>query len=91
VVRLPDDVIKYAESPVFTEATVPQKLLRIHDTKPGVWGRLVVLEGQVDYIILGPPTTQQRLDETIEGIIEPAVPHHLELVGAVSFKIEFLK
>ena len=89
--QLPKDVTKYAESPVFTEATVPKKLLGVHDTKPGVWGRLVVLEGSVDYIIPGPPETRQRLEGDINGIIEPTVPHHLELNGPVSFKIEFLK
>jgi len=89
--KLPDTVKKYAESPIFTEDSVPKKLLGVHDTKPGVWGRLVVLEGNLDYVILGPPVTRQTLDENTNGIIEPTIPHHLELKGPVRFKVEFLK
>jgi len=91
MIKLPDSVEKYTETPVFTEETVPQKLLGLHDTKPGVWGRLIVLEGRVDYIISGPPSTRHRLDENTNGIIEPTIPHHLELIGPVRFKVEFLK
>jgi len=40
---IPADVHKYAESPIFTENTVPEKLTTLHDTKSGVWGRLCVL------------------------------------------------
>jgi len=91
VISLPDNVVKYAETPIFTEETVPQKLLSVHDTKPGVWGRLIILEGAVDYIIPGPPSMRQSLNETVNGIIEPTILHHLELTGPVRFKVEFLK
>ena len=89
--KLPESVEKYAESPVFTEETVPKKLLGVHDTKAGTWGRLVVLEGSVDYIIPGPPSSRQTLDVMTNGIIEPTVPHHLEMKGPVRFKVEFLR
>lgn len=88
---LPGNVRKYAETPVFTETSVPKKLLDLHDTKPGVWGRIVVLEGQLDYFIPGSPDQQYRLSIEQYGIIRPAELHRVAPVGPVRFKVEFLK
>ena len=88
---LPESVEKYAESPIFTEQTVPKKLTREHDTKPGVWGRLIVLSGELDFVIPGPPATSHHIDTDTPAIIEPTVLHYLVLNGPVTFKIEFLK
>jgi len=91
MITLPDHVQKYAESPIFTEETVPQKLTSIHDTKAGVWGRLIVIEGQLDFIIPGPPQITRPLDVNTAAIIEPQRPHFVSLKGPVKFKIEFWK
>ncbi|GHA94579.1 hypothetical protein GCM10009069_16900 [Algimonas arctica] len=88
---LPEPVKKYAESPIFTEQTVPKKLTREHDTKPGVWGRLIVLKGELDFVIPGLPAITDRIDIHAPAIIEPTVLHYLVLDGPVTFKIEFLK
>lgn len=88
---LPGNVQKYAETPVFSETSVPEKLLGLHDTKPGVWGRIVVLEGQLDYIIPGPPEQRFRLSPEQHGIIQPTELHRVASVGAVLFKVEFLR
>ncbi len=82
---------KYSETPVFTQDTVPAKLTSVHDTKPGVWGKLVVLEGALDYVVLGPPPARQRITPSNFGVIEPAVPHRVELNGPVRFKVEFYR
>lgn len=87
----PEGVEKYSETPIFTETSTPAKLLQIHDTKPDVWGRIVVLEGALDYIIPGPPERVLRLDPKRCGVIRPAEPHRVALIGAVRFKVEFLK
>lgn len=88
---LPGNVQKYAETPIFKETSVPEKLLGLHDTKPGVWGRIVVLLGQLDYIIPGPPEQRHRLSPKQPGIIRPTELHRVAPVGAVRFKVEFLK
>lgn len=87
--EFPEDLEKYAETAEFTETTVPSKITTIHDTKPGVWGKLVVLEGALDYIIIGPPLRKQRIDAGSFGVIEPTVPHRVDLLGPVRFTIEF--
>ena len=89
--ELPDDVRKYSETTVFTEKSVPEKLLRLHDTKPGVWGRIVVLEGELDYIVPGPPERRARLSPERRGVIRPTELHRVAPVGPVRFKVEFLK
>lgn len=88
---LPGNVRKYAETPVFTEKSIPKKLLDLHHTKPGVWGRIVVLEGQLDYIIPGSPDQLYRLSPEKHGIIRPTELHRVAPVGAVRFKVEFFK
>ncbi|MEZ5981007.1 MAG: DUF1971 domain-containing protein [Parvularculaceae bacterium] len=87
----PASLSKYSETPVFTQDTVPEKLTSVHDTKRGVWGKLVVLEGALDYIVPGPPPARQRITPSTYGIIEPAVPHRVELIGPVCFKVEFYR
>ena len=82
---------KYSETPVFTQDTVPEKLTSVHDTKQGVWGKLIVLEGEIDYIVPGPPSACQRITPSNYGVIEPAVPHCVELIGPVRFKVEFYR
>ena len=87
---VPDGLVKYFESEVFTEKTVPERLLTLHDTKPGVWARIVVLEGCLDYVVPGLPERNRRLETGDYGVIRPAEPHRVELLGKVSFKLEFL-
>lgn len=86
---LPTDVEAYDRTREFTESTVPAGLLRDHRTKPGVWGRITVLEGSLRYRILEPETEEHLLDPDRPGIVEPGVTHEVELVGPVRFYVEF--
>jgi len=88
---IPADVHKYAESPIFTENTVPEKLTTLHDTKSGVWGRLCVLDGRLKYIIPGPPLLSSIIKAGDIGIIRPEELHRVEMIGPVKFKIEFCR
>lgn len=88
---LPCNVQKYAETPMFTETSVPKMLLGLHEINLGVWGRIVVLESQLDYIIPGPPERRYRLSPEQHGIIRPTQLHRVEVVGAVRFKVAFLR
>ena len=38
---LPDDVEPYGKTPLFTNETVPDKLLNHHDLQAGTWQRLL--------------------------------------------------
>lgn len=87
----PDDLQKYAESPVFTEETVPQKLTDLHETKAGTWGRIVVLKGALTYIIPGAQDGVQYLSPGVFGWIRPKEIHRVEMTGPVEFKVEFYR
>ncbi|MCY4384697.1 MAG: DUF1971 domain-containing protein [Nitrospinae bacterium] len=89
--NIPEGLVKYFESKIFTEKTVPEKLLTLHDTKPGVWARIVVLEGSLDYVVTGAPERNRRLDTGDVGIIRPTEPHRVELLGMVRFQVEFYR
>lgn len=88
---LPEDVVAYRRTPEFSEQSVPAALQRAHTTKAGVWGRLVVLEGALRYRILEPKEEAHRLTPDNGGVIEPEVPHQVEIDGPVRFFVEFLR
>ena len=87
--ELPENVKPYKRTPEFTAETVPSGLLRDHNTKPGVWGKIVVLEGTLLYRILEPEVEEHRLDPEHPGVVEPTVKHEVEVQGDVRFYVEF--
>jgi tellurite resistance-related uncharacterized protein len=91
VKTLPDDVVAYKRTADFTETTVPAALRKSHDTKAGVWGRIIVTEGKLRYRILEPAIEDHVLDSDHVGVVEPQVPHEVMPLGAVRFHVEFLK
>jgi tellurite resistance-related uncharacterized protein len=88
---LPADVAPYRRTGDFTEATVPDALRRRHTTKPGVWGRICIVEGALRYRILEPHVEEHVLSPEHPGVVEPEVPHEVEPLGAVRFYVEFLR
>ena len=85
---IPDNVSRYAATPEFTETTAPGHLLESHETKPGVWAKVVVLEGSLRYCIIGPDVEEHELAPDRPGVAEPEVPHRVEITGPVRFQLE---
>ena len=79
----------YRRTPHFDETSVPAGLLRQHTTKPGIWARIHVTQGSLDYLLHEPFHARERLTSQSPGIIPPEVEHHLEVSGPVSFYVEF--
>ena len=86
---LPPDVFPYKRTPEFTESTVPAGLLRSHNTKDGVWGTIVVLEGTLLYRILEPQVEEILLSSSRCGVVEPTVRHEVVPSAGVRFYVEF--
>jgi tellurite resistance-related uncharacterized protein len=86
---LPPNVFPYKRTPDFTESTVPAGLLRSHDTKDGVWGKIVVLEGTLLYLILEPQVEEILLTANRFGVVEPTVKHEVVPSPGVRFYVEF--
>jgi tellurite methyltransferase len=88
--EMPSDFVAYKRTPEFTEATVPQGLLRDHSTKAGVWAQIRVLDGTLRYHV---PSLSRRFDLTRDapGIVIAEVVHHVEPLGPVRFYVEFFR
>lgn len=85
---LPVNVTHYKQTPEFDEITVPKGLLNAHQTKEGVWGKIVILEGQLQYKI-NEPEEILLLDVNKYGVVEPTVLHEVKPLGKVRFYVEF--
>ena len=86
---IPPDYEPYRRTPDFDQESVPKALLERHTTKPGVWARIHVTQGSLDYLLHEPFRARERLTPQTPGIIPPEVEHHIEIVGPVSFYVEF--
>ncbi len=87
-VEVPSGLAPYSQSPIFTEKTVPDAFLKDHSTKPGVWGVIHVLSGQLQFTV---PSKEEERVISAGGkvIVEPTVPHKVQPMGTVSFQVEF--
>lgn len=86
---LPDNVAIYKQTAEFDERTLPAGLRSRHTLKAGTWGRIVVLEGRLLYVIETEPQAAFVLTRELPGIVPPEVPHHVEPRGPVRLRIEF--
>lgn len=87
-IELPAAAREYKRTAIFTEETLPDALRREHRTKAGVWGRIVVSEGTLEFHsrarlrVLGPGDV---------ALAEPEVPHRVVPRGPVRLHVEFWK
>ncbi len=88
---LPGEVAPYRRTSEFTEATLPAGLRRSHTTMQGTWALIHVVEGRVRYRILEPELEEHLLSPEAHGVVEPEVPHELELDGPVRLYVEFYR
>jgi len=86
---LPPTCKPYRSTPVFTEVTVPPRLLRSHRTAPATWALIHVLEGRLLYRVLEPPSERLLDPAAAPGLVEPRVPHEVTLLGPVRFQVVF--
>jgi tellurite resistance-related uncharacterized protein len=86
---LPDGLVHLRTTPEFDEHSVPSGLLGAHRVAPGVWGLLRVRSGSVDFVFEDGATPPRRVGAGDSQVIPPGDRHHLELVGSVTFVVEF--
>jgi len=85
---LPENVVAYKRTPEFDQNSVPTGLLNNHQTKEGVWGKIVVMSGKLQYTIQQ-PFEEIALDSNKYGVVEPTVLHQVKPIGPVRFYVEF--
>ena len=88
---IPENVQAYKRTPEFSEASIPQGLLNDHNTKAGVWGKIVILEGILEYTIQEPEVEVIQLTPEKFGVVEPTILHHIKALGPVKFFVEFYR
>lgn len=92
--QLPVGLKHYKSTPLFDAATTPAALQNDHSTKSGVWGKIQLLTGRLRYSVTDARRIACSVDLTVEGppgIIEPTILHRVELIGDVTFRVEFWK
>lgn len=89
--EIPPNASAYKKTATFTEETVPKALLADHNTKEGVWGKIVVLEGLLEYTIQEPSVEVIELHPEHHGVVEPQIRHHVKPLGEVKFYVEFYR
>ncbi len=87
----PENVSSYKKTPEFTETSIPKGLLNDHNTKDGVWGKIVILEGELEYIIQEPKKETVVLSPEKFGVVKPTIKHHVKPLGQVRFYVEFYR
>ena len=85
---IPEGYEPYRRTPEFTHETVPPGLLKAHRTKPGVWGIIHVLEGNLIYRI-AETSSESVLTPGSPGVIAPEQQHEVAPLGPVRFYVEF--
>lgn len=75
----------------FTTDTAPRGLLRAHQVAEGVWGRLIVDEGEVGFVFEDSPTEQLRVGAGESLGIPPQRLHHVVPLGPARFAVEFYR
>ncbi len=86
--ELPSNVKIYNRSDVFTEETIPERLLSNHQTKADCWVTVTVQEGTLLFFTEG-SDEPVRLTPERGGVIEPEIVHHVKPDGKVKFFLEF--
>ena len=87
----PEGLVSYKRTPEMTEKTVPAGLLRDHATKRGVWGRLCVTEGGLEFCAEAPVDKKLAVRAPSRAVIVPNMKHHVRVDSPVKFYVEFWK
>ncbi len=85
---LPDGLVLSGNTLEFTDAAIPNALLREHALGAGHWGLLNVLEGSVTFVDMG-AGSEQLVSAPGTVPIHPQSPHRLVVSGPVSVRIDF--
>ena len=82
---LPESLNPVRKTPEFDEGSIPKGLLKAHQTKAGVWGKIVIIEGKLQYKINEPEEEIIIIDSEKFGVIEPTILHEVKPLGSVKF------
>lgn len=87
--KVPEDLVSYKVSPVFTHENLPDAFRNEHSTKAGTWGVVRVLSGALVFTIdeTPPKTILLKAGELL--VVPPQQPHHVTFLDEGAFIVEF--
>ena len=88
---LPDDVEASGKTPLFTNETVPDKILNHHELQAGTWGRLTVEAGTVSFFRQGDDAPLAVISTGKSFVIVPEEVHYVRLSEDAKFFVRFYK
>lgn len=88
--ELPDGLSVLRTTDTWTDATVPEGLLRRHRVAARRWGVLRVLAGEVRFWAATDPEVDRLLVAGDSQPIPPELDHRVVLVGPVQLQVDFL-
>ncbi|MCK5883800.1 MAG: DUF1971 domain-containing protein [Bacteriovoracaceae bacterium] len=92
--KIPSDFVNYRSTKVFTKDTVPKLLVKSHNTKAGVYGKITVLNGALKFYGLesdnGAVEAEVLISANESAISPPQYWHRVEFTtDDTTFKIDF--
>lgn len=88
---LPANAEASGKTPVFTNETVPDKILNHHDLQAGTWGLLTVESGTVSFFLKGDETPLAVIASGETFVILPEEIHYVRLSEDAKFSVTFYK
>lgn len=87
--HLPDGLVLTRTTAEFTHESAPSGLRRAHLVAAGVWGRLVVSDGEIGFVFEDEPERVVDVRAGSHVVIPPDTPHHVITREGCRFVIEF--
>ncbi len=88
---LPDDVKPSGKTPLFTNETVPDKILNHHELQAETWGLLTVEAGTVSFFRQGGDAPLAVISSEKPFVILPEEVHYVRLSEDAKFFVTFYK
>lgn len=88
---LPDEVEPSGKTPLFTNETVPDKILNHHELQAGTWGLLTVEAGTVSFFRKGDDAPVAVISSEKPFVILPEEVHYVRLSEDARFFVTFYK
>ncbi|ATU05309.1 hypothetical protein BKN14_02530 [Candidatus Gracilibacteria bacterium HOT-871] len=93
--NIPENFYRYKQMPIWTEETIPEMVLTMHNTKVGVWGKASILEGALKYTAFKDPRGEVEYELVINagefGTSSPQKWHKVEPIGKLKMILEFFE
>lgn len=86
---IPENAVAYKTVGPWVANKIPKMLLKKHNTKEGVWAKLEILSGSVQYYLCDSDADPITLTPEQFGVSEPQVWHYIEPTDDAEIQITF--